>query len=281
MTTHAFTIDVEDWYHGTKDALSKDIKQKRLDRGLNILLDMLAEYEVRATFFWLGSAAQENPHLLKKVVALGHELGCHGLNHQPVCEMTPERFRRDTLQAVSIISNLAGKSVPAYRAPYFSITQSSLWALEILIELGFSYDASIFPAKKGRYGIPGYSQNIHLAQTVSGSIIEIPMSVRSACGLLLPISGGGFFRLYPFSLIRSNFSYLERDNRPGIFYIHPWELDPDRPLGDQTLVQRAKNKIGIQSTQPKLRKLLDHFCFGTIREVASTALRAETQPLHD
>lgn len=267
MIRHAFTVDVEDWYHGLGEPLEQYRDRKRLDRGINFLLELLAEHQTKGTFFWLGKAAEENPYLLKKVAAAGHEIGCHGWKHEPICDMSPVCFKNDTYHAATLIADLIGAKVIAYRAPYFSITKDSLWALRVLVELGFKYDSSIFPLNKGKYGIPGFSSSIQTVCTASGSIIEIPISIGKRFGKLIPISGGGFFRLYPYQFTRANFRHLEQINCPTIFYIHPWELDSSRPFGKQSLTEYCRNSLGISSTKAKLRRLLRDFYFGTLEDL--------------
>ncbi|WP_088891485.1 polysaccharide deacetylase family protein [Leptolyngbya ohadii] len=266
--SHAFTIDVEDWYHGTKYVYEDIRESRRLDYSLNLLLDILSEYDVYATFFWLGKAAEENPKLLKKVASLGHEIGCHGWNHEPICRMDRNRFKDETYHALSLLSDLSGRTVTVYRAPYFSITQESLWALQVLVELGIQYDSSIFPLKKGQYGIPNFTPDIHDIATESGFITEVPISINKVLGFSIPASGGGFFRFYPFQVTYWNFCSLQRSRKPAIFYIHPWELDPSRPFSNQTFTERVRNQLGIKSTEVKTKRLLKNFSFNTLTKVA-------------
>lgn len=268
--SHAFTIDVEDWYHGASYVYENVKESKRLDYSLSLLLDILTEHNVCATFLWLGKAAEENPKLLKKVASLGHEIGCHGWNHEPVCDMSRVHFKNETHRALSLLSDLTGKTVDVYRAPYFSITHESLWALQVLVELGIQYDSSIFPLKKGLYGISNFTQSIHDITTDSGFITEIPVSINKALGFSIPTSGGGFFRLYPFQLTYWNFLSLERVGEPVIFYVHPWELDPLRPSSNQGFAEYLRNQLGIHSTERKLKNLLKIFSFDTLSNVAMT-----------
>jgi polysaccharide deacetylase family protein (PEP-CTERM system associated) len=265
---HAFTIDVEDWYHGTKYVYENVRESKRLDYGLSLLLDMLSEHDVYATFFWLGKAAEENPKLLEKVASLGHEIGCHGWSHEPICKMNRNHFKDETYHALSLLADLAEREIVVYRAPYFSITHESLWALQVLVELGIQYDSSIFPLKKGQYGIPNFTQSIHDISTESGSITEVPISISKVLGFSIPASGGGFFRLYPFQVTYWNFLSLQRSGKPVIFYIHPWELDPSRPFFNQNFTERIRNQLGIKSTERKIKSLLKSFSFNTLSNVA-------------
>jgi polysaccharide deacetylase family protein (PEP-CTERM system associated) len=273
---HAFTVDVEDWYHGAADPTIRDSGERRLHYGLNQLLDILAEYKVSATFFWLGIAAYENPHLVKQVAAQGHEIGCHGWLHEPVYSMDAQRFLNDTQHAIHIISDLTGQPVRSYRAPYFSITRESFWALDILAQLGFHYDSSIFPIKNWRYGIPDFAPQIQQITTPSGSIYELPLSVRPVYGQKIPVSGGAYFRLYPYQLTRSNFRALEQVHQSAIFYIHPWELDLEHPPVPLTWKEKISHSINRTSTKPKLRQLLQEFSFVPLADVLEQHLSIES-----
>lgn len=264
---HAFTVDVEDWYHGIADEKIRASAERRLDYGLGRLLDILAEYEVKGTFYWLGPAAVEHPYLVRQVADAGHEIGCHGWLHELVYTMSPQRFREETRKACDALANLTGKPVISYRAPYFSITRKSLWALEILIELGFQYDSSIFPVRNWRYGIPDFPQQPQQIDTPSGSIYEVPVSVRPIFNYNLPVSGGSYFRLYPYRVTQNNFLALEQQNLPVVFYIHPWELDPDHPPVPLNWKERLTHYVNFHSTTPKLRRLLEEFAFAPLGEV--------------
>jgi polysaccharide deacetylase family protein (PEP-CTERM system associated) len=261
---HAFTVDVEDWYHGVADKVIKVSAERRLHYGLGSLLDLLAEYEIKGTFFWLGEAALENQHLVKQVALAGHEIGCHGFSHEFIYNMSTKRFRDETKHAQEAIADLTGKPITAYRAPYFSITRRSLWALEILVELGFKYDSSIFPVQNWRYGISDFKPRPQLLHTPVGVIYELPLSVRRILGQNIPISGGAYFRLYPYTLTRNNFLTAEREGHPVVFYIHPWELDPEHPPVPLKWKERLTHNINLHSTKTKLRQLLREFSFAPL-----------------
>ncbi len=272
---HAFTVDVEDWYHGTTDEDMKVCAERRLHYGLGTLLELLAEFEVKGTFFWLGQAALDNPHLVKQVAEAGHEIGCHGLLHEFIYNMSPQKFRSDTQRAQNILADLTGKSVVAYRAPYFSIVRKSLWALDILAELGFRYDSSIFPVKNWRYGIPDFEPQLQQIHTSTGSIYEIPLSVRQIIGQNIPISGGAYFRLYPYILTKNNFLAAEREGKNVVFYTHPWELDPDHPPLSLHWKERLTHNINLHSTKTKLRRLLQDFCFTSLGKLLENQVLKE------
>jgi polysaccharide deacetylase family protein (PEP-CTERM system associated) len=264
---HAFTIDVEDWYHGAADELTRNSGERRLCYGLGKLLDILAEFGVTATFFWLGLAASENPQLVKQVARAGHEIACHGWVHEPVYSMTPQRFREETQYAMSLISDLSGQPIIGYRAPYFSITRKSLWALEILTELGFEYDSSIFPIKNWRYGISDFNPTPQQVTTSAGTIYEIPLSVRRFLGNNFPISGGAYFRIYPYAITQQNFRVAEHNNQAAIFYIHPWELDLKHPPLSLSWKEKLTHSINSHTINRKLYQLLSDFSFVPLRQV--------------
>ncbi len=268
LVRHAFSVDVEDWYHGIPvNREMKEAAAPRLERGLHVLLDLLAERGARATFFILGPLVHKHAPVLRRIAAEGHELGCHGWSHDLVYTMTPERFAEDTRRARDAIADLTGRPVTAFRAPYFSITRDSLWALDVLAELGFSYDSSIFPVRNWRYGIEDFSRDPVLVQTPSGPLWEFPISVVERYGQTIPVSGGAYFRLYPYSLTRANFKAHERLGRSVIFYLHPWELDPDHPQVSFAWKPRFTHYANLQSTRPKLVRLLREFAFGSIGDV--------------
>jgi polysaccharide deacetylase family protein (PEP-CTERM system associated) len=264
---HAFTIDVEDWYHGAADEVTRTSGERRLCYGLGKLLDILAKFEVKATFFWLGLAASENPCLVKQVAHAGHEIACHGWVHEPVYSMSPQRFREETQYAMSLISDLSGQPVIGYRAPYFSITRKSLWALEILADIGFEYDSSIFPIKNWRYGISDFNPMPQQVTTSAGTIYEMPLSVRRILGNNLPISGGAYFRIYPYAITQQNFRTAEHNNQAVIFYIHPWELDLEHPPVPLSWKEKLTHSINLHTTEQKLHRLLSEFSFVPLRQI--------------
>jgi len=186
--------------------------------------------------------------------------------------MTRERMHEETRRARETIEAITGRPVTAYRAAYFSITRQSFWALEVLAELGFRYDSSIFPIRNWRYGIPDFAPRPQQIKTPSGTILELPLSVRELGPVKLPISGGAYFRLYPYALTRSNFYEAEQGGRPVVFYIHPWELDPDHPRVRFDWRARLTHYTNLRSTKPKLGRLLADFHFGPLGEVLEVEL---------
>ena len=250
---HAFTVDVEDWTDGIPiSAVAKAQLPDRLDRGLGRLLDLLNDHGVRATFFLLGPVVRAHPELARRIVAMGHEIGCHGWSHELVYDMGPDRFRLETREALDTIQEATGQAARAYRAAYFSITRRSLWALDILAELGFRYDSSVFPVRNWRYGIPGFEPRPQLLHTAAGPLYEFPISVRPFFGRQLPVGGGAYFRIYPYAITRGNFRWAERSGRPVVFYLHPWELDPDHPRVSFDRRAHATHYVNLRYTAPRL-----------------------------
>jgi polysaccharide deacetylase family protein (PEP-CTERM system associated) len=270
---HAFTVDVEDWYQGIP--IARELlagAESRLDRGLNCLLDVLAAHGVRGTFFVLGPVADRWPAAVRRIADEGHEIGCHGWSHDLLYTMTPQRFRDETLRARETLESLTGRAVRSYRAAYFSITRRSWWALETLAELGFQYDSSIFPVRNWRYGIPDFDSLPQRIETRSGPITEVPISVRRVFGQNMPIAGGAYFRIYPYRITRANLRWAERMQRPAVFYIHPWELDPDHPRVRFYWKARLTHYANLSSTRERLQRMLSEFRFGTLSNVLGHAL---------
>ena len=268
------TVDVEDFYQVS--AFAKYIKceewpdyPQRIVESTRRILEILAESDTRATFFVLSWVAERYPHLVHEIRAANHEIGLHSYAHRLIYEMTPDEFRIDLRKGKSILEDTLGEEIVSFRAPSFSITQASLWALDILVEEGIRYDSSIFPIYHDRYGVPGGKIEIHTINTSSGVLYEFPPSVTRFCGKNFPVSGGGYFRLYPYAFSRFCLRRVNRkENRPFIFYVHPWEVDPGQPkLPFGGRVTRFRHRVGLSGNAEKLRKLLRDFKFGGMREV--------------
>lgn len=265
---HAFSVDVEDWFQGIPVSQRvKDNAERRIELGLNRLLDLMAAHQTRGTFFILGPLVDSHPDAIKRIAAEGHELGCHGWSHDLLYEMTPARFADETRRARDRIEDFVGRKVTAYRAAYFSVTRKSMWALETLASLGFRYDSSIFPVRNWRYGIEDFSRDPVLIDTAAGSIWEFPISVMTRYGRTMPVSGGAYFRIYPYTLTRANLRACEQAARSTIFYLHPWELDPDHPRVGFYWKPRLTHYANLSSTEPKLKRLFQDFRFGAIADV--------------
>ena len=279
---NALTVDVEDFYQVA--AFEKYIPREtwstypqRIEDSTRRILNILAESNVRATFFILGWVAERFPGLVREIADANHEIGLHSYHHRLIYEMTPEDFRGDLRKGKAILENILGKPVLSFRSPCFSITQKSLWALEILVEEGIQYDSSIFPIYHDRYGIPGGKTKIHKIQTAAGELREFPPSVVRFCGMNFPVSGGGYFRLYPYAFSRFCLKHTRRkENHPFMFYLHPWEVDPDQPvLNFGSRSTRFRHRVGLKRNMMKLRRLLNDFSFGGMQEIIDDFLKKQ------
>ena len=244
---NAMTVDVEDYFHVAALANSIDRSkwnemEYRAEASTRRLLDLFEGSGIRATFFVLGWVARRSPELIREIARRGHEVASHGMSHKLVFNQTPEEFRSETFESKALLEDIVGAPVLGYRASTYSITRRSLWALDTLVEAGFQYDSSIFPIKHDVYGIPDAAVIPSRITTPSGaSIVEFPMSTAPMFGAKLPVSGGGYFRLLPYWLTRAGLRKLNRElGRPFIFYLHPWEVDPDQPRVRTSLKSRLR-----------------------------------------
>lgn len=269
------SVDVEDYFHPTElqpfaPLSAWDQLPSRVEASTRRTLDVLARHDARATFFVLGWVAERFPALIRQIAGAGHEIGCHSYAHQLVFDMTPEEFRRDTLRARTAIEDACGLSPRAYRAPSYSITRRSLWALDILSECGFTHDSSIYPIVHDRYGIPGFPRHAHVRQTDSGSILEVPAAtVQLSPDRVAPVGGGAYLRLLPYRYTAAGLRRLNLSERqPACVYLHPWELDPEQqPLLARGLVARWRTYAGLAGMRAKLERLLAEFRFDTLAAI--------------
>lgn len=271
---NALTVDVEDYFHVAAFArqiapATWDRFPLRVERNTHRLLDLFAEREVRATFFVLGWVAERCPSLVRAIADQGHEVACHGYSHQLIYEQTPAVFRAETIRAKACLEDQTQRPVLGYRAASYSITKRSLWALDILAELGFAYDSSIFPIHHDRYGIPGSPRWPYRLYTSSGgSLIEFPPSTLAVGRHRLPVAGGGYFRIYPYPLTRFALSRLNRsEGRPFIFYLHPWEIDSEQPRIRAGRLSTFRHYTNLSRCEERLRRLLQDFSFTPAGEV--------------
>jgi polysaccharide deacetylase family protein (PEP-CTERM system associated) len=271
---NAMTVDVEDYFHVAALASAIDRKdwdrcERRVERNTRRLLALFAEHDLCATFFVLGWVAERHPALVREIAAAGHEVASHGYSHQLVYRQTPGEFRRETRRAKAVLEDQIQRPVQGYRAASYSITKRSLWALDILAELGFAWDSSIFPIRHDRYGIPGTPRWPHRLRTpAGGTLLEFPLSTWQVAGCRLPIAGGGYFRLYPYAVTRTGLSSINRQHRrPFIFYLHPWEIDPEQPRVEAGLLSSFRHYNNLEKCEPRLRRLLSDFRFTTVGHV--------------
>ncbi|MFY9398083.1 MAG: XrtA system polysaccharide deacetylase [Desulfomonilia bacterium] len=268
---HALTIDVEEYFqvHAFSDVIptgSWESCPSAVVENTGRILDLLDERGLTATFFCLGWIAERNPELIRSIHSRGHEVACHGYLHQVISLQGPSGFREDVTRAKGVLEDCIGEPVIGYRAPTYSITGKTLWALGILEELGFRYDSSIFPIHHDNYGIPDAPRVPH--RLADSTLVEFPISTLRVGKLNLPVSGGGYFRLLPYPVTRFALKNIQREGIPFIFYIHPWELNPDTPrVREATFLSRFRTYTGIERSIAKFRRLLQDFSFTTVREV--------------
>jgi len=273
--TNVFSVDVEEYYHaaifrrGTR-GLGHASLESRVARSVDRLLDLLSAHGARGTFFVLGDIARRHPAVVQRIAAAAHEVACHGDDHADVSALTPAAFRADIRRARARIEDAAGQRVVGYRAPNFSIGPSEQpWAYQVLVEEGFLYDSSSFPIHHDRYGQPDAPRFPHHAWTDGASrLVEFPISTVRLMGVNLPIGGGGYFRLFPLSWIRHGLHHVNaRERQPVMFYLHPWELDPDQPRPPMPWSNRFRHYVGLKQLAAKLTGLLADFRFAPAREV--------------
>jgi len=270
MVKNILSVDVEDWYQGLEVIPIEDWShfENRIWMGLTRLLDLLEETKTKATFFVLGYLAEEFPEVVKEIHKRGYEIGTHGYSHKLIYKQDVEEFAKELKRSINILEEITGNRPLGFRAPFFSITQDSIWAFDVLISEGLVYDSSIFPVWNYRYGIPSYQRLPHKIQPSNGKeILEFPMSTLRHCGLNLPMCGGAYFRILPYSYTKWGISQLNKLGIPVVFYIHPWELDVEQPRIKLPKRISLTHYAYLDSTEPKLRKLLQCFQFTTMKEV--------------
>jgi len=275
---NALTVDVEDYFHvwAFRNSVafeSWDRIPSRVERNTRRALEILAEFDLHATFFVLGWVAERYPSLVREIQQGGHEIGCHSYAHRLVYEMTPAEFRADTQRALSAIEDAAGVAVHAYRAPSFSITRRSIWALEILAELGFTHDCSIFPVWNPLYGIPGAPRRPFDIRVNGSTLMEFPLPAVGSGKWAIPITGGAYLRLIPYRFQVFGLKMLARRGSPFVVYFHPWELDPQQPRIAGSLGSGFYHYAGLNRTESRLRRLFREFAFGKLSELVPPGTR--------
>jgi len=262
---NAFTVDVEDWYQGLEIPPQEwPGYERRLQVGVGRLLDLLDEAGARATFFILGASAAAHPDVVRQICGRGHEIGTHGHDHGFVYDMDPAGFHRDLQRSLDVIGSLTGQQVRGHRAPFFSLTRQCPWAFEVLAELGLEYDSSVYPVRNYRYGNPEAPRWIH--RTAAG-VVEFPPATLRILGRNLPVAGGAYFRLFPYTLTLFALRRINAQGRPAAFYIHPWELDPQHPRIRLPRRISVPHYCNLGATESRLRRLLRAFRFAAMGEV--------------
>lgn len=277
---NAMSIDVEDYFQVSAfDDVVPRADWPRLPSRVRPntlrLLDLLEARGVRATFFVLGWVADRDPQLVRDIAARGHEIASHGYAHRLVYHQTPSEFRDDIRHAKRLLEDTSGRRVIGYRAPSYSITRRSLWALDVLLEEGYEYDASIFPIRHDRYGIPDSPRHPHVIDRGTGRLVEIPGATVRLGAANLPVGGGGYFRLLPYWWTKWGIDRVNRvEGKPAVFYLHPWEIDPEQPRFPAGALARLRHYTNLHRTEHRLGRLLADFRFDTV-EALVAGLRSE------
>jgi polysaccharide deacetylase family protein (PEP-CTERM system associated) len=277
---NAMTIDVEDYFHvsnfvRTVAPASWASRESRVEANTDRLLGIFADAGVTATFFVLGWVAERAPRLVRRIADAGHEVASHGYAHRLIFDQSPDEFRADVRRGKALIEDASGARVLGYRAPSFSVTERSLWALDVLVEEGHVYDSSVYPIHHDRYGIPSAPRHAHVMQRRGGALIEVPGSTVRLGSVNLPIGGGGYFRLLPYAWTRWGISRVNAvERRPAIFYLHPWEIDPDQPRLPAGAMARFRHYHNLHRTEARLRRLLADFPFTSVRNLVSGLMPA-------
>ncbi len=258
-----FTVDVEDYYHieAARHVYFQDRWGQfptRVEPNTQKLLDLLARHDIRGTFFMLGHVAKRKTHLAKRIADAGHELACHGTMHDRLHRLGPRRYREDVEYARKLIEDQAGVRVVGYRAPTFSVVPATAWAIDVLLDLGFEYDASIFPVWHPQYGVPGAPRSPFMVRAgdAGGAILELPPLVWRVLGRNLAVAGGGYFRQYPLAMMKAGMRQAQAASRPIVLYFHPWEFDPDMPRVKMGWKSRLRTYTGLARAEYRLDKLL-------------------------
>jgi polysaccharide deacetylase family protein (PEP-CTERM system associated) len=267
--TNALTIDFEDWYQGLEIPYTEwDAFEDRIEAVGRKLLQILDEEKAKATFFILGYAAEKHPGLVKEIKAAGHEIGTHGFSHTLIYTQEQGLYQNEMERAVGFLEDLTGDKVIGHRAPFFSITKDSLWALDVLGKLGIRYDSSIFPVVNYRYGIADAPRFPYEIERGEYKFTEFPVSTLKFGKTTIPIAGGAYFRIYPYHLSKQFLKSVNRQDQPFTFYLHPWELDPDHPrIKLPRRIAGITHYFNLGATERRFRKLLRDFKFAPMKEV--------------
>lgn len=273
-----FSVDVEDWFHILDIEAAPAITEwaalpSLVETNFMRLLDLFSEARCTVTCFFLGWVAEQFPHLVEEAHRRGHEIASHGYSHRLVFEMTREEFLQDVAISKRILEGITGQPVIGYRAPGFSVTESTPWFADALVEAGYLYDSSVFPAPRQHGGHRTACDAPYLVGQPSKGLIEFPMTVSSLLGLRFCFSGGGYLRLFPLRFVRRMTKRVLADGRPVIFYVHPREIDPSHPRLPMDFLRSFKSYVNLRTTETKIRKLLGEFEVTSFRSFVASDLK--------
>lgn len=265
------SFDVEDWFcaYNMRSLIKNsdwDECELRIYNGMFFILNELKKRDIKATFFVLGWIAEKCPQLIKAILNDGHEVASHGYGHIPVFEMNSIEFREDVQKSIEALSRAGVTNVQGFRAPSFSIGEKNLWALDVLRELGLKYDSSIYPIVHPDYGLPNFSQQI----SIHSDLFELPLNYLNIMSYKLPISGGGYFRLYNFNLYKKLIHLYFKNNSLLVTYFHPWEFDLNQPIVPLPVKRKIRHYIGIRNNREKFINFLDSFDFVDFQTIVNS-----------
>ena len=268
---HYFTVDVEEHFQVSafEDRIPRSswgAHESRVAANVDRLLALLAASRTRGTFFILGLVAERTPEVVKAIAGAGHEVASHGWEHRRVTDLTPDEFRVSVRRSKQLLEQMIGAPVLGYRAPSYSIVAGREWALDVLAEEGYRYDSSLFPVRRPGYGYAAGGRDPHWLERPAGRLAELPPATWRVLGANLPAAGGAYFRIFPYRLVRAALRQCEARGVPGVFYLHPWEVDPDQPRLRVSLSARLRHYTGLRRTIPRLQRLLGEFRFTAIAD---------------
>jgi polysaccharide deacetylase family protein (PEP-CTERM system associated) len=279
---HCLTFDVEEHFQvNAFDSAERrrgwTAEPSRVERSTEKLLELLARHRYRATFFVLGWVAERQARLVERIARAGHEIASHGYAHELITRLTPDAFREDVRKAKKILEDVIGAPVHGYRAPSFTIVPKTRWALDVLAEEGHTWDSSVVPVIHDVYGWPGADPAPHRIETSAGPLWELPPATAGVFGVRLAIGGGGHFRLYPYVLVRALLRRIEAKGQPFVFYLHPWELDPEQPRMEGSRLSRFRHYRNLEQVEQRLEQLFDDFRFASARELLASIEQAHAR----
>ena len=269
-TPLALSFDIEDWFtvRNMRELIREDQWDQldyRVHIGVDYLLEQCEKHKIKATFFILGWIAERSPDLIKKIHHQGHEIASHGYSHTPIDLLTPESFEEDLQKSLEILERITGEKILGYRAPSFSITKKTSWAIDILKKYGLKYDSSVFITQHPDYGISDFPKEI---TELGEDFVEIPMQKSSVYGVQLPVCGGGYFRMFPYHFIKKGLISSQKKG-PTVLYFHPWEFDPKHPRMPLSALKKFRHYIGLNGNRKKFERLLSDFKFCPMKDLIS------------
>lgn len=268
---HFFSVDVEEYFQVS--AFERSVPRNaweqlpsRVERNVDLILDLLARHDAHGTFFTVGWVAKRHPWMVRRIVSAGHEIASHTFWHRRIVTQKPDEFRADVREARQVLEDITGRRVYGFRAPSFSIRPGMEWVFDVLLEEGHRYDSSMFPIRRPGYGNPGVPTTPYLIRRPAGDLLELPLATTAVLGLRLPAAGGGYLRQLPLSLVQRGLREHGRLGRPAMFYVHPWEFDPDQPRMNTGWLTSVRHYRGLGRMRPRLERLLQEFRFTSVAE---------------